>query len=93
MKKSAKPLRLIQSVQRALRIVEVLARRLYYMELDGVPDHRVWAYRKAAWAIEDLEQDIGLVYQMMGLKGLASIPGVGSSLAREVESLLKEKEA
>jgi len=49
---------------------------------------RLWAYRKAAWAVEDLEQDIGLVYRTMGLKGLQSIPNVGTSLGREVERLI-----
>ena len=51
------------------RIVEALADRLYTLELNGESNYRVWAYRKAAWAIEDLEQDIGLVCQAMGLKG------------------------
>ena len=74
------------------RVVEALANQLYYMELDGAPDRRVWAYRKAAWAIEDLEQDVGLVYRRMGLKGLESIPNVGSQLARVVERLIKELE-
>ena len=50
---------------------------VYAMELDGAPGQRVWAYRKAAWAIEDLEQDIGLVYRQMGRKGLQSIENVG----------------
>jgi len=48
----------------------------------------VWAYRKAAWAIEDLEQDLGLIYRQMGRKGLESIENVGPRLAEVVESLL-----
>jgi hypothetical protein len=88
------PRPIIPGHKRALnqRVVEALANKLYYMELDGAPNHRVWAYRKAAWAIEDLEQDLGLVYRMMGLKGLTSIPNVGPSLAREVEQLLKDSD-
>jgi hypothetical protein len=49
---------------------------------------RLWAYRKAAWAVEDLEQDIGLVHRTMALKGLQSIPNIGLSLGREVERLI-----
>ena len=30
------------------------------MDLDNAPGQRVWAYRKAAWAIEDLDVDIGV---------------------------------
>ena len=59
------------------------------MELNNESSQRVWAQRKAAWAIEDLEQDISLVYRTMGLKGLQGIPNVSPSLAREVERLLK----
>jgi DNA repair photolyase len=72
------------------RIVEVLARQLYYMELKNEPSQRLWAYRKAAWAIEDLEQDVGLVYRQMGVKGLMSIENVGPKIAREVERILLE---
>ena len=71
------------------QLVEALANQVYYMELNGEPNHRVWAYRKAAWAIEDLEQDIGLVYRNMGRKGLESIQNVGPRLALVVERLLK----
>jgi len=71
------------------RVVEALANQVYYMELNGEPAHRVWAYRKAAWAIEDTEQDLGLIYRQMGRKGLDSIENVGPSLAQVVERLLK----
>ena len=70
------------------RIVEQLARKTYDMELDGKPLVQIWAYRRAAWAIEDLEQDLGLFYRMMGAKGLEKIPGIGPDLAKEIESLL-----
>jgi hypothetical protein len=72
------------------RIVEALANQCYWLELDNAPSQRVWAYRKAAWAIEDLEQDVGLIYRQMGRKGLESIPNVGPRLAEAMEDLLKE---
>lgn len=72
------------------RIVERLADQVHTMELNGESSYRIWAYRKAAWAIEDLEQDIGLIYRNMGLKGLQSIPNVGPSLAHTVEGLLTQ---
>jgi DNA repair photolyase len=70
------------------RIVEQLARQAYDMELEGKPLSQVWAHRKAAWAIEDLEQDLGLFYRMMGVKGLEKTPGVGPDLAKLIEELL-----
>ena len=72
------------------RIVEALANQLYYMELNGEPSHLVWAYRKAAWAVEDTPQDLGLIYQQMGVKGLESIENVGPKLAQVVEALIQQ---
>jgi hypothetical protein len=85
------PRPIIPDEKRALnkRIVEALANQVYTLELQGAASHRIWAYRKAAWAIEDLEQEIGLVYRNMGLRGLQSIRDVGPGLAAEIERLLK----
>jgi DNA polymerase/3'-5' exonuclease PolX len=72
------------------RVVEALANQAYTLELDGASAAEVWAYRKAAWAIEDLPQDLRLVHSTLGLKGLESIPGIGPHLGREVERILAE---
>jgi response regulator of citrate/malate metabolism len=54
----------------------------------GVDRRTVARYRR--WAIEDLEQDVGLVYGQMGRKGLESIENVGPRLAELVEKLLHD---
>lgn len=72
------------------RIVEALANECYWLELDNAPGQRVWAYRKAAWALEDLEQDIALIYRQMGRKGLESIENVGPRMALKVEELVRK---
>lgn len=86
------PRPIITSDKRALnkRIVEVLAERLYHMELENILGYRLWEYRKAAWAIEDVEQDIGLVYRTMGLRGLQSIENIGEKMGVVVEQLIHE---
>jgi DNA repair photolyase len=71
------------------RIVEQLANTLYTLELENGSPNCIWAYRKAAWAVEDLEQDIGLVYRTMGAKGLESLPNVSTQIAKEIESILR----
>jgi len=71
------------------RIVEHLANKLYTLELENGNPNRIWSYRKTAWAVEDLEQDIGLVYHTMGAKGLESIPNVNAQIAKEIEPLLR----
>jgi DNA repair photolyase len=72
------------------RIVEILANKLYTLELENAPQNRIWAYRKAAWAIEDLPQDIRLIHKMMGLLGIEQIENLEKNLAQEIESLLLE---
>jgi hypothetical protein len=59
------------------------------MELRVESKQRVWAYRKAAWAIEDTPQGLDLVYGQMGRKGLESIGNLGPQLALVVEKLLQ----
>jgi len=49
-------------------VVAALANPTYLMDLHGEPSHGVWAYRKAAWAIEETEQDLGLIYRQMGAR-------------------------
>jgi DNA repair photolyase len=70
------------------RIVEQLAQQVYDMELERKIPSQIWTYRKAAWAIEDLEQDLGLFYRMVGVKGLEKIPGIGSAPAKMIEELI-----
>ena len=73
------------------RIVEALVYKLHMLELENASSSQIWAYRKAAWAVEDLEQDVGLIYRSLGRKGLESIPGISLSLAGEIEALIEVK--
>ena len=59
------PKTILNKAKRALnkRIVEKLAKQIYDLEIREAAPPRIWALRKAAWAIEDLPQDIGLVYR------------------------------
>jgi DNA repair photolyase len=72
------------------RLAEALANRAYALELENAPGSQVWAQRRAAWAIEDLPQDVGLVYQSLGLHGLQSVPGVSPGVAQQIEAWLGE---
>ncbi len=84
------PRPIIPGDKRALnrKVVEYLAEKVYTLDLEDASTHQVWAYRKAAWAVEDLEQDIGLILQQMGLKGLQSIPEIGPAIAAEIQTLV-----
>lgn len=84
------PRPIIPGDKRALnrRVVEWLANKVYALELENAPGYRTWSYRKAAWAVEDLEQDIGLIYRTLGFKGLKGIPNIGEKLGREIDTWL-----
>jgi DNA repair photolyase len=84
------PRPIIAGDKRALnkRIVEKLAKQIYDLEIKEAAPQRIWALRKAAWAIEDLPQDIGLVYRQMGVRGIESLPDVGPRLAPEILQLM-----
>ncbi len=85
------PRPIVPGDKRALnkRIVEKLAKQIYDLEIrEGAP-RRIWALRKAAWAVEDLPQDIALLYRQMGAHGIESLPGVGPALAPEIIQLME----
>jgi len=71
------------------RIAEKLFLRAYDLSLEEASSYRLWAYRKAAWAIDEMEEDMESIYRLEGAKGLRSIKGVGKSLAREIEGWLQ----
>lgn len=50
--------------------------------------YREWAYRKAAWAIDDLKESLASIYKHTWLVGLQRIPGIGNRLAHEIEKEL-----
>jgi DNA repair photolyase len=70
------------------RVAERLADISYDLEIHNQSQNRVWAYRKAAWAVEEFPTDIRLVYRSLGLKGLQAIQDIGETIGREIEELL-----
>jgi DNA polymerase/3'-5' exonuclease PolX len=72
------------------QVVEILADKLYTMELENTPAHKMWPVRRAAWSLEDLQQNIGLVYKQMGLKGLESIQHIGPPFGKLIEQIIIE---
>jgi hypothetical protein len=71
------------------RVVEALAYETHRLELEDGPPQEIWALRRAAWAVEDLEQELGLVYRVLGVNGLASIENVGPRMAERIEVLIQ----
>jgi len=74
------------------RIAERLFLRAYDLELEQAEDYRIWAYRKAAWTVDDLGDNIAQVYNARGDTGLRALPGIGKSLAGEIAKWLQEED-
>jgi DNA repair photolyase len=70
------------------RLAEKLFLRAYDLTLEEASSYRQWAYRKAAWAIDEMEENVASIYHKDGVKGLQSIKGVGKSLSKEIEGWL-----
>lgn len=71
------------------RIAERLFLKTYDLELERANSYRIWAYRKAAWTIDELPESVGDIYRARGEAGLCALPGIGQSLAREIAGCLE----
>jgi DNA repair photolyase len=72
------------------RIAERLFLKTYDLELEQAASYRVWAYRKAAWTVDELPESILGIWQEHGESGLSSLPSVGKGLARQIAGWLTE---
>lgn len=70
------------------KVSERLFLKAREIQLGGGDKFREWAYRKAAWEIDELKDNIGEIYRNEGSNGLIKIKGVGKSIAIEIEQLL-----
>lgn len=59
-----------------------------YLEMEGVA-FKPYAYQKAALTLETLEKDVEEIYKRGRVKALKEIPGVGESIAKQIEEYLK----
>jgi DNA repair photolyase len=75
------------------RIAEQLFLKAYDLFLEQAASYRQWAYRKAAWAVDEMEEDVSELYGREGRKGLQSLKGIGKKLAGEIEGWLRSAEA
>lgn len=51
---------------------------------------KVWAYRRAGWAIDELVRNITAIYEKGGVEELQTIPGIGPGLATFIAESLSE---
>jgi len=59
-----------------------------YLGIKGI-QFKPRAYEKAGYSIENLEEEVSEIYKKGGLKAVEDIPGVGVSIAKKIEELIK----
>jgi len=74
------------------RVAEWLFLKTYDLELEQAKEYRIWAYRKAAWTVDEWPQSVAEIYQAQGEAGLRELPGIGKSLAAQIIETLKVSE-
>jgi DNA repair photolyase len=74
------------------RIAERLFLKVYDLELEQAKDYRMWAYRKAAWTVDECQESLAEIYKAEGRAGLQKLPGIGNNLAGEIVRWLAEEQ-
>ncbi len=72
------------------RIAERLFLKTYELDLEQAKTYRIWAYRKAAWTVDELSENIADLYAKGGEAGLRALPNIGKSMARRLARWLEE---
>ncbi len=72
------------------KIIKILEEIKQLLEIKGESIFRINAYQKAIISLEGLKQDIVLIYEKDGIRGLEKISGVGKSIAEKIEEYLKK---
>jgi DNA repair photolyase len=77
-------------VQQNKRIAGELFATARELMVQGESRYREFAFRRAAWAIDEMTEDILSLYENNGINGLKTIPGVGEKLAVEIEKIIQQ---
>ncbi|MBI9043822.1 MAG: hypothetical protein JEZ06_05010 [Anaerolineaceae bacterium] len=73
------------------RIAEKLFLKTYDLELEEAVDTRIWAYRRAAWTVDELDESIWKIYLQGGESTLKQLPGIGKSISGQIGKWLQEE--
>lgn len=71
-------------------IAERLFLRTYDLELEGANQYQIFAYRKAAWTVDEYPESVLDIYQAQGTTGLEELPGIGKSISKQIGTWLDE---
>jgi DNA repair photolyase len=69
-------------------IAEKLFLKTYELELAEADERRIWAYRRAAWTVDESEVSLQSLHREAGRSGLEKLPGIGTRLSGAIASWL-----
>lgn len=72
------------------RVAERLFLKTYDLELEQAYGRRIWAYRKAAWTVDEWPQSVAKIYHARGEAGLHQLPGIGKRLSGLIGKWLED---
>ena len=72
------------------KVAEKLFLSVYESELNCDNAYKIWAYRKAAWILDELPESIEVIFRKKGIEGIAAIEGIGKSVANKISTILTE---
>lgn len=73
-------------------LAEKLFLKTYELELAEADERRIWAYRRAAWTVDESERSLRDLYREAGRGGLQKLSGIGDRLSGAIASWLSEWE-
>jgi DNA repair photolyase len=75
------------------RIAELLFLKLHDLELEEAAPSRIWAYRKAAWAVDELPDSVAELARAGGETALTAQVGMSRAIAADILGWLPEEDA
>ncbi|MEA3295579.1 MAG: hypothetical protein U9Q27_00340 [Patescibacteria group bacterium] len=75
--------------KRNKKIAKMLYEIAECLEIKGI-NFKPSAYRKAGMVLENLKQDIALIYKKNGIKEIQKIPGIGKSIAEKIQEYIEK---
>jgi DNA polymerase (family 10) len=55
-------------------------------------NYRIWAYRKAAWTVDEWPESVAEIYKARGERGLRELPNMGKSIVGRIARWLRAEE-
>ena len=57
-----------------------------------IRSHNIWAYRKAAWIVDEWPESVAEIYKARDERGLRELPNMGKRIVGRMVCWLKEEE-